>query len=126
MTIYLYRLGDGNEGNYPRALVNIADDECPFAGIAALVVNRYIPGSRTRRYIMREIQTYGEREYGISATVYEGPNGEQAFDSSWITAELEPLTDADVKHYEGQGMRVATLRESLDRGALMFYRKKKN
>lgn len=121
---YLFRSGDGNEGNYPRHLVTLAPNECPYAALRALVVNRYIPGCRTRRHIMREIQTEGEAEHGINATVYEGPQGETAFCAAWLTAELEPLSAADLAHYQGQGMtHYERLRDALDRAAWAYFRK---
>ena len=113
---YCYRLGDGNEGNYPRFLITLQDGECPYAAIAALVANRYIVGSKTRRHIVANVQTDGEPEYGISATVYEGPRGETAFDAAWITAELEPVEDSDYPSLQEYG-----LRESLDLAAWRQY-----
>lgn len=97
MKTYLYRLGDGNEGNFPRHLINISDTQCPFKVLVALVLNRYNLGP-TRDYIASEIETEGEPAYGVSAFVLEGPEGEQAFGAAWITAELEPADfdpDAD-------------------------------
>jgi hypothetical protein len=123
MSIYLYRRGDGNEGNYPRGMIELKPGECPFAALRALVVNDYIPGRRVRLYIMRNIETDGEPEYGILATVYEGPEGEQAFGAAWLTAELEPLAPEDVLHYEGQRFTVRSLRDSVDRAAWSWFRK---
>lgn len=124
MQTYLYRSGDGNEGNYPRALVSLGDKESPYAAIRALVVNMYIPGCRTRRHIMRNIETDGDADYGINAVVYEGPDGETAFDSAWITAELEPASREDIAHYVAQGLtHYANLRDALDRGAWAYFRK---
>lgn len=113
---FLYRLGDGNEGNYPRFYVRVQNDVCPYRYLAACVANRYIAGTRTRRYIVANLQTDGEPEYGIGATVYEGPKGEQAFGAAWITAEFEPVEYAEVdrvnlpKFYDP--------RDHLDRSAL--------
>ena len=113
---YCYRLGDGNEGNYPRFLITLQENECPYAAIAALVANRYIVGSKTRRHIVANVQTDGEPEYGISGTVYEGPKGEQAFGAAWITAELEPVADSDYPSLQEYG-----LREFLDLAAWRQY-----
>lgn len=123
MRTYLYRLGDGNEGNYPRFLVTLADSDDLFAALAALVENRYIVGSRTRRYIRANVATDGEPEFGIRATVYEGPKGEKAFDAAWITAELEPLTPEDLAHYEGQSLQAFdSLRDAIDLAAWRHYK----
>ena len=97
MKTYLFRLGDGNEGNYPRHLINIAPDQCPYRALKALVLNRYVLGP-VRDYLATAIETDGEPEHGISAWAHEGPQGEQAFGAAWITAELEPADfdpDAD-------------------------------
>jgi len=109
-TIWLYRLGDGNEGNYPRFNVILEHGQSPHAAIAALVANRYIAGSRTRRYIVKNTDVDGEAEYGILATVYEGPKGEQAFGAAWITAELCPESRDNLREYR--------LADMLDRSAL--------
>jgi hypothetical protein len=123
MSFYLYRRGDGNEGNFPRAMIELKTEECPYAALRALVANDYIPGRRVRLHIMRNIETDGEPEHGILATVHEGPEGEQAFGAAWLTAELEPLTPEDVSHYEGQRFTLRSLRDSVDRAAWRFFRK---
>jgi hypothetical protein len=113
MKTYLFRAGDGNEGNFPCHTVNLADTECPFAALRALVLSMYNEGP-TRQHIADTITTDGEAEYGVLATVYEGPNGEQAFGAAWITAELEPVDedpDAD------------TLADLLDSAAMADYLK---
>lgn len=119
--LYCYGLGDGNEGNYPRFLVDIPANIDPYAALCALVANRYIARSATRRHIMREIQTDGEPDYGISATVYEGPRGEQAFGAAWITAELEPYSEDDAARTNMQ--RVVFGRGHVDDAAWRYYRK---
>lgn len=122
---YLYRRGDGNDGNYPRALVTLTSDQCPYAALCALVANDYIPGRRVRLHIMRAIQTDGEAEHGITADVMEGPDGESAFGAAWITAELQPLSTEDAEHYQGQRLtQYPRLVEALDRAAWRFYRSK--
>jgi hypothetical protein len=75
MSKYLFRKGDGNEGNFPRF----------------------------------------EAEYGIHATVYEGPHGEQAFGAAWLTAELQPADDDD-------DHECYAIRKLLDPAALRLYR----
>jgi hypothetical protein len=117
--LYCFRLGDGNEGNYPRALVRVSNDVCPFAYLSAIVANRYIARSKTRRYIVANIETDGEPEYGINATIYEGPKGEQASGAAWITAEFEPCSMADyssLPYFQNPA-------DHLDRSALRMLRK---
>lgn len=121
--VYLVRIGDGNEGNFPCYLVTLKDDESPYAALHALLASRYIPGTGTRRHIMKHADIDGEAEYGIHATIYEGPKGEQAFESAWLTAELEPQEDAG-EHYLDKGMQhCENLRDALDSAAWRFYRK---
>lgn len=114
----MFRVGDGNEGNCPRFLVDLADGQCPFAALSALVVNRYIVGSRTRRHVMQNLQTEGDTEYGVHLTVYEGPKGERAFDAAWLTAELEPYTEEDCARTNAQ--RYALL-DCLDTAAVRYF-----
>lgn len=122
MAHFLYRRGDGNEGNYPRCVVELKPTDSPWAALRALVVNDYIPGKRVRRHIIATIEVEGEAEHGLQAWVHEGPDGEQAFGAAYTTAELEPLDAAGVEHYAGQGMQSRPLREYLDRAALALFR----
>lgn len=120
MRTYLYRQGDGNEGNYARFYVTLADNDSPWAAIRALMVNHYIPNTKTRSHVMRASIADGEEDYGILGTVCEGPKGEQAFGAAWLTAELEPAADADVARSPRQ--HYATLRDAIDAHAFRFYR----
>jgi len=122
MKHYLYRLGDGNDGNYPRAVIELSDDQCPYAALRAIVIDRYVPNSRIRRHIIKHIDVDGEPEFGIYATVYEGPDGEQAFGAAWITAEFEPIKPDDLEHCQSR-YDILTIPECLDRGARVIYRK---
>lgn len=127
--VYLYRRGDGNEGDFPRFMVRLNDSDNPYSALRALVANDYIAGKRVRRFIVANCEIDGEMEYGVRATVYEGPNGEQAFGSAWLTAQLEPLTPEDVARYECDRRycdstgKPFELRRVLDSGALKLYRK---
>jgi hypothetical protein len=113
MKTYLFRVGDGNEGNFPRHTVNLTSTDCPFAALRALVLNMYQECS-FRQYVADTITTDGEPEFGVLATVYEGPNGEQSFGAAWITAELEPVDeDPDAN----------TLTDLLDSAAMADYLK---
>ena len=118
---YLYRRGDGNEGNFPRAIIDLEDNESPFAALRALVINDYIAGKRVRRHIIRTIEIDGEADYGVQATVYEGPSGEQAFGAAYITAELEPVSETDIDACYYSLFR-SPIRKALDAGALKIFR----
>jgi hypothetical protein len=123
-TPYLFRKGDGNEGNFPRFIVLIADDESPWAALKALVCNEYIAGRRVRRFIASNIEVEGEGgQYGVLATIYEGPDGESAFGAAWITAALEHLTEADREFYADRATSSYTLKEVLDGAAWKLFRK---
>jgi hypothetical protein len=115
MSKYLFRKGDGNEGNFPRFVVELGERDCPYAALKALVVNQYIGGRSVRRHVARNIEVDGEAEYGIHATVYEGPHGEQAFGAAWLTAELQPADDDD-------DHECYAIRKLLDPAALRLYR----
>lgn len=108
MATYLFRAGDGNEGNFPRFAVILTPEQCPFAALKALVLNQYKLGPM-RDYIESKIDVDGEAEFGVHAAVYEGPDGESAFGAAWITAELEPIDDDRKLH---------TLADVLDTEAL--------
>lgn len=121
MKHYLYRRGDGNDGNFPRCMIALTDDQNPYAALAALVAGDFIIGHSTRRHVMANIETEGEPDYGILATVYEGPQGEQSFGAAWLTAELEPMSADDVESSRHSGPY--SLREYLDDAAWRFYRR---
>jgi hypothetical protein len=112
---YLFRKGDGNEGNFPRCAVELGEHDCPYAALKALVVNEYIAGRSVRRHIVANLEVDGEAKYRIHATVYEGPRGETAFGAAWLTAELVPADDDD----EREGHEI---RKLLDPAALRLYR----
>ena len=90
--LYLYRRGNGNEGNYPRFIVKLGEKDDPYAALAALVVNDYIARGRVRKHIAENIEIDGEPEHGLLATVLAGPDAEMEFEHAWLTAELEPVT----------------------------------
>jgi hypothetical protein len=119
---FLYRRGDGNEGNFPHHILALSENENAYAALRALVINDYIPAGRVRRHIIRTIEVDGEVGYGLYATVYAGPDGEQAFGAAWLTAELQPLSDSELAFYADRATSTYTLKECLDRGAKRIYR----
>jgi hypothetical protein len=114
MSKYLFRMGDGNEGNFPVRVVVLGKRDCPYAALKALIANEYIPGRSVRKHVIRNVEVDGEAAYGVHATVYEGPFGETAFGAAWLTAELEPADDDERDGYE--------IRKLLDPAALRLYR----
>lgn len=125
MKHYLFRCGDGNDGNFPRFIVAFRATDDIFAGLIALVANRYITGSRTRRHLLRNLETDGCAEFGAQAWCLEGPEGEQAFGAAWVSAELEPLTADALDHYRGQCEEHA-FHQYADHAARAWYRKNRH
>ena len=121
MRYYEYWLGNGNDGCYPYAIIELEDGEDPFAAIKAFVVNRYIVGSKTRKYISKNIEVDGEEDCTVYATVYEGPHGETEFGAAWLCAEMRHIPEDELSGYVGYVRW--TLSETLDRGAMMIYKK---
>ena len=89
----LFRLGDGNEGNFPRFTLTT---DHPFEALEALVLDDFCPSHL--EWAQESLDVDGEPEYGVYATIYEGPDGEQAFGAAWLTAELQPMTETDMEH----------------------------
>ncbi|MER9680803.1 hypothetical protein NKJ23_15925 [Mesorhizobium sp. M0184] len=135
MAIFLYRRGNGNEGNYPFAVIQLREKDNPYDALAALVENDFTAGRKTRRFVRNNVEIDGEAEFGIHATVYEGPEGETEFDAAWLTAELQPLDEKDAAYHCENGLgyrkdyydfdtprRPHKLTELLDASALRHYR----
>jgi hypothetical protein len=120
---FLFRKGDGNEGNFPRFIVSLTPDQSPFHALAALLANEYIARTKTRRHILSRVETDGDAEYGVNAVVYEGPKGERAFDAAWLTASLEPLDESDLVFYKDRATSEYTLRQVLDNAAYRQFKK---
>lgn len=117
MPYFLYRRGNGNEGNSIRAMYEIPETIDLYKALRALVLNDYISGSYTRRYISANIEIDGEPEFGIMATVFEGPHRMTQFGAAWLTADLQLLTADEVAYYKDTTLPAYTLPEGLDRGA---------
>ena len=98
---YLYRRGNGNEGNFERALVEVTTDNA-YNALKALVCNDYIEGSDTRKYIEANLEIDGEETYTIYAHISEGPQGQTEFGSAWLTAELTYLQGKDLEYYQNR------------------------
>lgn len=121
MKYYEYRIGNGNDGCYPTSIIELEDDENPYAAIKALVINHFIVGERTRKYISKNIEIDGEEDYTVYATVYEGPEGETEFGAAWLCAEMRYIPKDKLDYYIGYDRW--TLSERLDRGAMMIYKR---
>jgi hypothetical protein len=118
--VFMYRRGDGNEGNFRRAVVELSEGDSTYAALRALVVNDYISGRSRRYWIARNLEVDGEPDHPY-AIIYEGPHGESAYGAAWLTAELEPLDPADYAEKSqvsgGCYVDVTPIRDALDKGA---------
>ena len=117
MPTYLYRRGDGNDGNHARMVDDLGKDDCPFAALRALVLNDYISGRYHRRFIARNLEIDGESE-NVLGIVYSGPRGDTAYGAAWLTASLDLLDADDAEYYrDDTGLYRGDIRSVLDRGA---------
>lgn len=118
--VYLYRRGNGNDGNFARSIVELGDCDA-YAALKALTVSNFIVGGKVRKHITKNLEVDGEVVHGLHGAVFEGPAGEKEFDAAWLTCELEPVT----AEYADQSRLPlhADLKSALDRGAWQFYRK---
>jgi len=125
MTLFLYRRGDGNDGNFPRYLVDIADCDSIYAALPALVANDYRASSLARLHVVLnfELEHCGDRESGLHGWVHDGPNGETAYGAAWLTAELQPVSADDVDYMTERHGTPYALRDALDNAALRLFRK---
>ena len=117
---FLFRSGNGNDGNYPRFAVSIPCDSPRNldAALKALVCNRYWPG-KTRAYVSRTFGVDGFSEDRASGVIYEGPHGETEFGAAWLTAELEPMPETEFRNCAWSTGQLCDL---LDRGAKRIFR----
>lgn len=123
--LYLYRRGDGNEGNFPRFLVELGESDCAFNALESLVLSDYNPGA-FRDYMAENLETDGESEYGVATMLLEGPEGESAYGAAYITAELEPIADSDSDYMRERHGAPEALADLLDAEALAAYQARRN
>lgn len=119
---FLFRMGNGNDGNYPMSVISLKHKDSPYAALTALVVNEYVLKSKQRRYVIKNIEVDGDANHSVYASVYDGPNGETEFGASYLTAELEPVKDEDLKFLSNK-YGFYEIRSILDSSALRLFRK---
>lgn len=112
--LYLYRTGDGNEGNYPRCVIELGESDDAYAALREIVLGEF--KASAREWVSDNLYIDGEPDYGIDATIYEGPDEETSFGAAWFTAELQPIGETDAKRYAQH-----TLREYLGDAAFAQY-----
>lgn len=88
--------GNGNDGvsqMYPDYYVRTAD---PYR-LAELAMLDTFKRGKGMRWAKRNVEVDGERDYTITATIYEGPDGETEFGAAWLIVEVFPADLDDVE-----------------------------
>lgn len=91
--------GNGNDGvshHYPDYYVRTAD---PYRLAELAMVDRFKAGEGMV-WARGAVDVDGERDYTISATIYEGPEGETEFGAAWLIIEVFPVDLDDVKTWQ--------------------------
>ncbi len=97
--IYVFRRGDGFEGNFGTLLIRLEDKDEPSAALCALIANGFPENGYVRRYVTKNTSVSGNREQGFHAVVSAGPDGEKATgDAAWLTAEMLPVENKEGKY----------------------------
>lgn len=81
--------GDGNDGvshSFPGYYVRTSD---PWLLARAAIISEF----NDRQFAADTVDVDGEAEYTISATLYEGPDGETAYGAAWFIVEVFPVGD---------------------------------
>lgn len=81
--------GNGNDGvsqSNPDYYVRTAD---PYRLAELAMVDRFKPESMD--WAREAVDVDGERDYTISATIYEGPDGETEFGAAWLCVDVFPV-----------------------------------
>lgn len=129
MNTFLYRRGNGNEGNFPRHLVELNPGE-EWSALAALVENDFIAGHHRRRWIREHLEIDGDGgEYGVHAVISEGPRHATEMGAAWLTAELQHVAAADLDYWAGHsGLsdngKPYALADVLDRTARLHFQRR--
>jgi len=121
MAQFLLRMGNGNDGNWPSARIEMGKDDCPYSFMECVIPNGFIPSHRARSYAWQNVYTDGEADHGLYATLSENYNGATEMGAAYKTAELRPLAEGE--DYSELG--VWTPQEWLDRGARVKYNQKR-
>lgn len=121
--VFLYRCGNGNDGTFPRGLFVLRANDNPDAALRALILDRYIPRTLTRRYVNANLVFDFGHDDSASASVYEDLEGVPAYGGgAWLCASLIEQTGDDLAYYSGVFGAPKPIRASLDSGALRVFR----
>ena len=111
--------GNGNDGvshMYPDYYVRTCE---PFALARAAAIAEWKP--KFYRWAADSVDVDGEAEYVISATFYEGPNGETEFGAAELIVEVFPVDAVDAE--SGRRMAYDNLDEALSADVVALGRK---
>lgn len=119
--------GNGNDGVsqlYPSYAV-LTDD--PWTLARGAMIASFQPCSAWRRLAINDAYVDGDADYAVSATLFQGPNGETEFGAAPAIVEVFPM-DADAVVAErrcGRLPRYRSLTAALGRDALRLARKRR-
>ena len=85
--------GNGNEGEWPRDIIAMDEDDCPYAFMSVVIANMFIPGHKARSHAYKNTVVDGEEEFSIYSTLHEGYRRETEMGAAYKTARLEPKTN---------------------------------
>jgi hypothetical protein len=91
--------GNGNDGVsqlYPDYYVRTAD---PYRLAELAMVDTFRDGP-DMVWAREAVDVDGERDYTISATIYEGPDGETEFGAAWLIVEVFPADPDDLAAWQ--------------------------
>ena len=118
MKRFLLKTGNGNDGCFPRCIIEFEEGESPFAFMDVVIANMFIPGHRARSHAYKNTMVDGELDYTIYATMHENFRGESNMGAAHTCVELH----SDTEGYED--FFIYKVKEYLDHGAMMMFRKK--
>lgn len=93
--------GNGNDGvsqQYPDYYVRAAD---PYRLAELAMVDKFNDGP-DMVWASEEVTVDGERDYTITATIYEGPDGETEFGAAWQIVEVFPADMEDRESWQAE------------------------
>ena len=82
--------GNGNDGvshTFPDYYVRTSD---PWR-LAELACVTSFKAGKSREWAKENVEVDGEPDYTLSATIYEGPDGETEFGAAWLIYEVFPV-----------------------------------
>lgn len=116
---FVFFYGNGNDGEQATAIIEMGENDCPFAFMEVAIPSMFPAGGRARHYAYASVYVDGEEEFSIYATLHENYNGDTEMGAAFKTARLEPLKEGEYGHFSKW-----EIRQWLDRGTMMMYRKK--